>query len=194
MKPQVTPPELATLRRHWSQWTALVALHARQRRGAWVVDPQEYQALHRELLVACRALGGAAGARREFYLRLEELARPWLTSQALEQADRELLLGLLARCQQVEKELQRSSGLGADLRWAVAVVALSGAVAVGILLVWNAGWAWAPAQEWLRGWWQKLVLMARDTGEAWWWFVAGVLVALGAIVVAWRSGRSFTGR
>jgi hypothetical protein len=61
MRLQAAPPELAALRRHWRQWTALVALHVRPRQGASAVDLQEYQALHRELLAACRALAAGLG-------------------------------------------------------------------------------------------------------------------------------------
>src|SRR4051794_8887263 len=102
MKPPVNSPELAALRRHWHHWTALVARHTR-RQGAQVVSPQEYQALHRELLAACAAAAGAAeGTSRELYQRLEELARPWLTARVLELTDHEILLDLQARCQLAE--------------------------------------------------------------------------------------------
>jgi hypothetical protein len=191
MRAQVTPPELVALRRHWRRWAALVALHAR--RSGRAADPREYEALHRELLAASRALAAAEGARREFYRRLEEVARPWLTARALEQADRELLLDLLARCRQAERELRPPPWPGAGVLWAAAAVALSGAVAAVVLLFWTAGRAWSPAQEWLRGRWQAVGQAARATGEAGWWFVAGAVVALVAIVVVWRGGR-ITGR
>jgi hypothetical protein len=190
MRPQVAPPELAALRRHWRRWTALVAVHAR-RRGAGAVDLREYEALHRELLGACRALGGAAGgARREFYQCLEELAGPWLTSRSLEQVDRPLLLGLLARCRRAERELRPpGSGPGPVPLWAAGAVAMAAAVTAVMLLVWNAGQVWLAAQGWLGGRWLALVPAARTTGEAGWWFAGGVGVALVAIVLVWRSGR-----
>src|SRR4051794_3954084 len=139
MSPQATPPGLAALRRHWHRWTALVALQARRGRGAHVVDSQEYQTLHRELVAACVAAGGAAeGTQREFYQRLEDLVRPWLTARVLEQTDREILTDLLVRCRQADQELNPHSRSRAVLRWPVAAFSLLGAVAAVILLGWTA--------------------------------------------------------
>jgi hypothetical protein len=158
------------------------------------MDPEAYQALHRELVAACRALGGPAeGTKREFYQRLEELARPWLTARVLEQADREILLDLLARCRQAEQELQPPPRPRAVLRWALAAVALFLAVAVVIRLVWTPDRIWSPAQEWVRGRWAALMLPAQVTGDAW-WFIPGALAILVGMVVVWRSGRRFTGQ
>src|SRR5262245_61740328 len=136
MRPQVTSPDLAALRPLWHRWTVLVALHAR-RRGAQVVGPREYQTLHQGLVAACAALAGAAeGTQREFYERLEDLARPWLTARVLEQTNGEILLDLLARCRQAEQELYPGSRPLPVLRWAVAAFALLGALAAVVLLSW----------------------------------------------------------
>jgi hypothetical protein len=195
VKPQVPSSELAALRRHWRRWTAVVAAQARSRRGAFALDREAYQALHQKLMVACRALGGATeGREREFYQRLEELARPWLTTWVLEQADRKLLCDLLARCRQAERELQPPSRPWPVLRWSVAGVALLGALAVVILLVWTADWIWFPGQAWVQGGWHAFWLMAWGTRDPPWWFVPSVLAILLAMVVVWRSGRSYTGR
>jgi hypothetical protein len=185
MRPHITSPDLAALRRLWRRWTALVALQARRGRGAQVVDPQEYQTLHRELVAACFAAGAAAeGTQREFYQRLEDLARPWLTARVLQQTDREILLDLLARCRQAEQELY--SRRRAVLRWAAAAFALLGAVAAVILLGWTTQGSELPPLEWVRGQLHALWLIAQGIG---WWYVLGALGLLLAIVLVWRSGR-----
>jgi hypothetical protein len=190
MKRQVTSPELAALGRHWRRWTALVALHAGRARGAGVVDAQEYQALHQDLLAACAAAGGTArGSGREFYQGLEELARPWLTARVLELTDRDILLDLLARCRRADRELHPPSRLRAGLLRAVPVVALPGAAAAVVLLGRAADWNGLPAREWLLGRVQALGLTAQGSG---WWFLLAASAVLLATAVVWRSGRKLT--
>src|SRR5262249_44383063 len=104
MKGQAESTDVAVLRRHWRRWTALVDQYARRRRGYSALDPQEYQRLHKDLLAACTSLNGAsAGSQHDFYRGLANLVRPWLTLRVLEQADREILLDLLARCWEADK-------------------------------------------------------------------------------------------
>jgi hypothetical protein len=191
MKRQVTSPELTALRRHWRRWTQFVALQVRHQGAQVVAAAQEYQTLHQELMAACVAVGGAAeGTTREFYQRLENLARPWLTASALAQADHEILLNLLAHCRYVEKEL----GLGywgrGVRRWVLAGVALLVvATAVVLLLGWAGKWTGLPSLEGMRAHLQALAQRLQGT---WWWVVAAVTALLLAIVVVWRSGRTGT--
>jgi hypothetical protein len=191
MKWQVLSPELAALRQHWRWWTALVEVFAGRHRGARVVDPEEYQALHRQLLAACRTLaGGAEGPERQLYQRLEELVRPWLTVYALRQADREILLDLLVRCRQAEQELPSQFRPRRVPRWAAA--ALIGIVAVAVLLVFTAG-AWFLDQEWVRGRWHALVRTVQAAEGLQWWYVPVAIAVVAAMVLVWRSGRNLTG-
>jgi hypothetical protein len=188
MKPPVTPPGLTTLRRHWHRWTAVVALHAR-RRGAQVVDAQEYQTLRQELVAACVAAGGAAdGSQQEFYQSLADLARPWLSARALEQADREILRHLLARCRQAEQELSPRSRGPAVLRW-VAGFSLLGAVAAVTVLAWKGQGTGLPPPEWPQGRMHAVRLIARGAGG---WFVLGALALLLVTILIGRGGRDVT--
>src|SRR5262245_19043653 len=133
MSPPACTPDLAALRQHWGLWTAMVELFARRSR-ARRVDPREYQALHRDLLAACRGAAEAAEeSRRPFYERLEELARPWLSPRVLERTDRDMLLDLLDRCREAGREL------GAVPRGSSTwVIALLGCVAALAALLWGA--------------------------------------------------------
>jgi len=167
----------------------LVALQARRGRGAHLVDPQEYQRLHQDLVAACVAAGGAAeGAQREFYQRLEELARPWLTARVLEQTDHDILMDLLARCRQAEQELGLGSQGRGVLRWVVAVAALLGVMtAVVILLGWGKKWTGLPSLGSVRGRLHALALAVPGIG---WWLILGAVALLLAMFVVWRSGRN----
>ena len=190
MRPQATSPDLAALRRHWRRWTALVALQARRGRGAQVVDPQEYQTLHQELVAACVAAGGAAeGTQREFYQRLEDLVRPWLTARVLEQTDHQILMDLLARCRQAEQELDPRSRPRAVLLWAVAAFVLLGAVAAAVILLgWTGQGTELPSLGWVQGRLHALRLIAQGTE---WWYVLGALGLLLAMVLVWRGRKPY---
>jgi hypothetical protein len=187
MTPHAPSPDLAALRRHWRHWTALVALHARRRRGARVVGPQHYQTLHQQLLAACAAASEAAPQNeRALYQRLEDLARPWLSARALEQTDREILLDLLARCRQADEELRPRSPLP-GLRWLVAGVALLGTTTAVIRLGPSVEWSGLPGRDWVLGHLHAIALMA--AGGGWWFLAAATAIGL-AIIVVWRSGRN----
>ena len=87
MRGQREAAELATLKRCWRRWTAVVNLFARRRGARHRVDPRAYDTLHKELLEACRAQEGTADeAGRAFYESLEDLAQPWLSVRVLEAA------------------------------------------------------------------------------------------------------------
>ena len=90
----------------WRRWTKVVAWFAGRDPGRLRLDPAEYEALHRALLAACRALAQKADPGRAFPLDgLQQLVQPWITAASLEQADGELLADLLARCRVIDLEL-----------------------------------------------------------------------------------------
>lgn len=191
MRPSNGGMELHALRRYWRRWTAIVELYARRRRGRGWLDPKQYAVLHGKLLAACRAL--AANGResdRAFYLTLEDLARPWLSSSALEHADREILFDLFARCQEAGRLLRCWTWLDTVGRHAGLLCVLL-LVAVAVVLLGAAGeWLWGPLLDWARDHWRMLVLAARHGDAPPWWAVAGGVVAVvGVILLFTRSAR-----
>lgn len=104
------PTELAghDLRRRWQAWTKVVRAFVTRPGAASRYDPAEYEAAHQELVAACEARAAVAdGPAQDYFRELGDVARPWLTTRSLEQADRELLVALYRRCCQIDTELNR---------------------------------------------------------------------------------------
>lgn len=104
------PTELAglDLRRRWRSWTKVVRAFVTKPGAASRYDPAEYEAAHQELVAACEErAAGADGPARDYFRELADVARPWLSTRSLEQADRELLMALYLRCYRIDGELNR---------------------------------------------------------------------------------------
>jgi serine/threonine protein kinase len=100
--PLTIPPALRTC---WRRWTAVVETYA-QRHGRHGLRAEEYRVLHQDLLQACRAAAVTAPLQaRDFFQRMEAIARPWLNLQTFRHTESSLLKALLVRCQEVEWEL-----------------------------------------------------------------------------------------
>jgi hypothetical protein len=191
MEAQNGVTELATLRQHWRKWTAIVERFARRCRERHWLHAEEYQRLYKELIGSCRSLAGTADEAQEaFYQRLESLAQPWLTCQVLEKADREILLDLLERCQQIQKELSGRMGVSLPWRWKTPVFALAAAGAVLFLLIWTADWVWFPLLGWLKEAWQEKWNAIAKWSAAQQLIVAGFTVSLIAMCLVWHRVRS----
>lgn len=104
-RPKPSAEQLA-LRRAWARWTDVVALFALRRAARRRINPQGYEALRQALLETCRRCAERdPGPDGELYERSASLVRPWLTLRSFAQADREILLDLLVRCQEVGRRL-----------------------------------------------------------------------------------------
>jgi hypothetical protein len=183
--------EQARLRRLWRRWTAVVELFARLRRARQGVHPQAYRALHEKLTATCQALAEQAeGEQRAFYRELEDLAQPWMTPRALEQAEWEILIDLLGRCQEVEQKLEGRVWLPRLRRWTKPLLAVL-AVPMGVLLlVWTADWLWLPAWDWVSDWSQRILLAVKRSSDLERMSLVGVIAILIAIYVVSRTARS----
>jgi hypothetical protein len=181
--------ELAALRGRWLQWTALVEGFAHRRVARLRVDAEGYRKLHRELLRGCRSLAGRAGEPgRAFFEGLEDLVRPWLHPRVLEQADREILFDLLARCQEATRELTgRNPG---RRRW------VWRALGIGALLLGLVGVAWAVDRFGMGvaargGEWSHMVSLAlRRSIDVPHLAIAGILAIPVAVYLVWHSARA----
>jgi hypothetical protein len=191
MRPPDEAIDFATLRRCWRQWTAVVELFARRRPLRHVVAPQQYEALHRELLAACRTPAGmAAETKRDFYQDLESLVQPWLSLYVLEQTPRDILFDLFARCQQVERELGCRTWVDNLRRWALPLAALLTVAAGVALLVWTADRVLLPALVKLSDCWQVVWFATKRSSATQQWGAAGILAIVIAIFLLTRSPRS----
>ena len=152
MKHRAGPPETATLKTHWCRWVKIVELFVRRRPARGRVDPHAYVRLHRELIRDCRRLAESTDeAEGAYYRSLEDLIRPWLTPSVLARADRDILIDLLIRCRQVDRQLGVRWWARKDLRWAAQALVASLFAAVGFLLV-GASDGWHSGLDRLRGW------------------------------------------
>jgi hypothetical protein len=154
------------------------------------LDPQAYQALHRDLLEACRAEARAVDAQqRVFFEDLEELARPWLTLRVLQQADQEILFNLLDRCREAEWQLMGRAWIYRARGWARPV--LAGVAVMSLVLVGYLAWgSFGPTLvDWLQDAWIMVWLAARRVSGSNWWLVGGLVLVAGLIYVVSRAVR-----
>jgi hypothetical protein len=175
---------MAELTRRWRRWTAVVELFARRRRARRRVDPTAYERLHRELLGACRSLAGAADeGRRQCSRRLEELAGPWVSPEALERSDREACIDLLAQCRRAEREFGVRPRAWPRALSLARLLTLAAGLAVAAL--WLAPSAWAWLLDGFRAAWSA----ARSADDAQRALAVGAVVAAAAAFLVWRAAR-----
>jgi hypothetical protein len=128
------PPEVAALKTFWHRWVDTVELFALRRPARRGVETREFGILHNELIKKCRLLAESTNeVEAAFYRYLEDLVRPWLSPTVLARADREILLDLLLRCRQAERQLGGRSWARSVLHWALPAL-LAGMVIFSLLL------------------------------------------------------------
>jgi hypothetical protein len=161
-----------------------------RRRGWNHIRAGDYEVLHRRLLRACRSLADTGGkARQAYYQGLEALAKPWLTTRVLEQADRDILLQLLACCRREDRELGGGDRwrhiARRSVTWGLAAAAAAGGV---ILLARADGLFWSAAY-YARDTGGLLRWAVRQSSEVERWYAGGLVVVLIAMLLVWRSAR-----
>jgi hypothetical protein len=103
-----TPLGDAAFLEKFRQWTVIVEFTLRRRGALRGINRPAFRALHQELVVACQAEANAGeGERRAFYLRLEERLKPWLSPEALAQAELEIHCQVASEFQEAAQELER---------------------------------------------------------------------------------------
>jgi hypothetical protein len=178
----------------WRRWTYMVELFATRNRKRARIGAEEYHDLHTRLVHACRRLlENEDEVQREFLTRIENLARPWVTFEALEHEEPAILADLLHRCQQVQETLQGRREFAKAVRQAI-LWSLVIAAAAGLVVLYQAGW---------DAWWMTLTVSIRAkalllrgwrilTGSRFYLFlavIAVVVVVVGIRLVATASRR-----
>jgi len=97
--------ELKSLRASWSRWTAVVELFAHRHPGRNQITRESYAALHKELIDKCRTLAERRGSGDPLYGKLPDIVEPWINPQVLGRTDRDLLIFLLYRCRDIQRQL-----------------------------------------------------------------------------------------
>jgi len=106
MIPQMTGQGIDHLGEQWHRWTGFVSEFAHHRPTARQIRGEQYAAIQKYLVTTCRELAvNGNDADRQFFTNLENLAKPWVSPQALEQIAPDLLDDLLTRCQRADEEL-----------------------------------------------------------------------------------------
>jgi len=185
------PPEKLALGRCFHRWAANVDLFARRKAARKRVDPKAYVALHRELILHCRALA-ASGNEVEavFYRYLEDLARPWLDPAVLDRADRDILFDLLIRCQQVEEQLRGRSWNRVLRTWGVPLFLGAFFFAIMLLCMGRFSVVLSTILNGTRSWSDELYFHVIHSTDAERLFVAGLVLTMVTIYVVSRTARS----
>jgi hypothetical protein len=167
-----------------------VELVARRRGGRYRLDARAYDDLHKELIQTCRALQDTPDeAKRAFYDGLENLARPWLTVNALERSEQEILFDLLRRCRQADRELGAGRGRYVARLCAVWGLALAAAGAAVVLACGAANRGWFPSWQVTRAWGDDFWAAVKYSSPLERVAVVGLLTVLIAVPLAWRVPR-----
>jgi hypothetical protein len=175
------------LRRRLERWREVVELYARGFRG----DPRKYAAAHGQLLQYCRETAQEAGdEQKPFYEDLEQIVRPWINTEALIQADKEILVEMLQRCRKAERELGGRSWLKARRRWVRPLLRLLAGAAGLAGLVWAAvRWRLLLLSTFKGARYQITVGLDRlGTSER--WMVGGTIAIIVAMILLSRTARS----
>jgi serine/threonine protein kinase len=104
----VVPALDAAFMNKFRQWTAMVELTLTQRGSLNRLNREAFSALHADLVTACQAhLRTAQDERRDFFQRLVELLKPWLSPDALAHADPEIHSQVAYLFKQAERVLDQ---------------------------------------------------------------------------------------
>ena len=123
--------QLGPLPELWRRWLGVVTQFARRAPGRVRLIAGQYEALQRALLTACQDVVENAEPELKGRLqRLEQLVRPWLNAASLENADKELLENLVARCRHLASGWLEPVQARRWLAWLFGVLLVIGCVLV----------------------------------------------------------------
>jgi hypothetical protein len=191
MRRQGEPPEVVAMKARWCRWVEVVELFARRRAGRRRIDVEGYAVLYKELIQDCRALAESANeVEASFYRYLEDLVRPWMDPGVLARSDRDILLDLLVRCRQAERQLGIRTWLRSIPDWAPRALVMSLVAAAGITLFVAGAGGWLAALDRLRGWSDDVWFAVRNSSDVERLCVIGIVMTIVSIFTVQRTARS----
>jgi len=159
----------------WRRWSEIVRWFALQHKRRYNVLPEEYHALQGELLEYARHHAATADPAGFQLLRaVEEMVAPWVSPEAFARADREVLLQLLSRCEEVQRLVEGRGARRSNRRRAIVMLGAA-AILIGVVLVMGSQDLW-PAAAGLARWPQRFVADVKD------WSVERKLLLVGAVI------------
>jgi hypothetical protein len=123
-----------------------------------------------------------------FYRSLEKLVFPWLTLRALARSDPEILLDLLTRCREAQRQLGVRSWARSIVERAPRVLAISLLATMGIVAVVGVG-RWQAAIDHVRDWTDILWFAILRSSDFQRFFLFGILIVLASIFIVSRTAR-----
>jgi hypothetical protein len=182
--------ELKSLRTSWSRWTKIVELFARRRPARNHITRESYAALHMELIGKCRSLAESRGSGDPLYAELAEIVEPWISPQVLGRTDHDLLIFLLYRC----RDLQRQLGIRTWI-WSVSSLSFRVIVAslvVAALLLWSGTTEalFSTIVDWLRDWSTVAWVTIKWSTDLQRIFFLGVVLLIVSLIAVVRTARS----
>jgi hypothetical protein len=183
--------EIEGLKTRFREWIHIVDLFANRRAARQKVDPVAYRELHKEIIEHCRAIAAPANeVDAVFFHYVRDLVRPWLTPTVLSRADSEILLDLLARSRQVERQLGLSSWRTQVARWALPVLIFSLVAFVGILALGVNNDFSHIALDRLHVWSDDAWIAIKRTSDIERASVVGIILIIVSIVTVSRTARN----
>jgi hypothetical protein len=183
--------EMTSLKTRWRQWVQIVDLFACRRPARRKVDPLAYASLHKELMQNCRTVAASANAVDAVFFRyLVDLVQPWLSPTVLARADTEILLDLLVRCRQAERQLGIWSWTHPVGGWLVPMLIFSLLAFIGLLALGTTGDFLQIALDRLHVWSDDVWIAIKRTSEIERLSVVGIILIIVSIIAVSRTARS----
>jgi hypothetical protein len=120
---------------------------------------------------------------------LEELVRPWLTPQALERTNREVLFDLWSKCHSYKEKLCQPTLTEMLRPWAIAAALGAALGLIFAVMVWIAKSGLPAFIDRVSDLGRTVRLASRNVSPAQWLAIAIVLMTVMALVVVLRSAR-----
>ena len=174
----------------WRAWTQVVGQFAIRKRTSANLSAKDYEVLYREIVSQCETRATYEQSCGDFFRRLGDVVRPWVSLQAFRHADSEILTELYSQCLTIDRQMQ-----GGRVTWSefahrhgkviVALTTTLGVIGIGVFTD-VPTWAAETLSSWGRL--VRLWLLRRSAAEVI-LMTAVVALALGWLLVS-RTRRS----